>query len=428
MTHARRPPAVLDRPARAIVGGVRLLYRYRLAVSAVGLVLVLLLGGGYLMLGSLKIDPLQSHYQVRVELAESGGLLPNQDVTLRGVRIGRVTSVDVAGDKVVAVASIDGDVRIPASGTVKVAALSAAGEQYLDFVPATDSGPYLSNGSLVSSDRTSSPTTLADMLGDLNGPLAQIDPAKLHAIMTELGVSSAGPRKLAEIIDGGTFLISTLYSVLPQTVSLLRNSRMVLLTAGDVSPGLRATSDDLASLFGGVSSMTGGFQQLVARAPGTLTIVDKIIADNSPTMVALLGNLVTVAQMSYVHIPALREFFFPQQRAGSTLDSIISAMHDNKVWALANIYPAVQCDYDVPRRPGTVPDFPEPYLYSHCTNPDPSLLVRGARNAPHPPGDDPEGVPPGADPLAKSDPTPVGRYTFPTPYGGAHVPTYIPHK
>ena len=132
---------ITEPPARVLVFTARLVSRYRLLVSCLGLVLVLLVGGGYLMLSSLQINPFHSQYRVRVELAQSGGLLANQDVTLRGLRVGRVQSVEVHGDKVTAVAAIDSGTRIPVGGDVKVSSLSAAGEQFLDFLPAADGGP-----------------------------------------------------------------------------------------------------------------------------------------------------------------------------------------------------------------------------------------------------------------------------------------------
>jgi virulence factor Mce-like protein len=411
---------IVERLSRALVSTTRAAGRIRLTLSAIGLLLVFLVGTGYLLVDSLQLKPWQSHYAVRVELAQSGGVLVNQDVTMRGQRIGRVASVDLDAGKVIAVAAIDSGVQIPASGRVRVAGLSAAGEQYLDFEPATDSGPYLAAGSLVPSTQTSTPITMAAALNDLNGPLAQVDPAKLAAIEHELGVSPDGSQKLAAIIDGGMFMISTLDSVLPQTVSLLHNSKVVLTTLGQVSPGLQATATDLAKTLTGIQAMTGGFDYLVDRVPGMLTTMDTIIADNSPTMVQLLGNLATVAQMSYLHIPAMREFFFPQQRAGSTLDAIASAFHDGSVWALASIYPHPTCDYNVPRVPGTVPNLPQPYLNARCTQ-DPESIVRGAANAPRPPGDNTEFAPPGSDPLAIVPPPPTGPLSIPTPYGGPHA-------
>lgn len=411
----------LESLAGAVVFVVARAVRHRLTVSWVALVLTLIAGASYLVVGSLRVDPLASTYSVRVRLAQSGGLLPNRDVTVRGVRVGRVTSVDLGSDGVDAVAAIDSGTRIPVGSAVRVAGLSAAGEQYLDFVPDTSRGPYLADGAVIT-DRTSTPITLAQLLGDLNGTIVQLDPAKLQAIVHELGAGSAAPQKLAAIIDGGAFLITTLGSVLPQTVSLLHNSETVLNTARDLAPGLRATAGDLDRTLAGVESMSGGYTRLVDLGPETLRAMDRIIADNSPTMVQLLGNLTTVAQMSYVHVPAMRELFFPRQRAGSAADAAASVIHDGAIWALASIYPRRQCDYDVPRLPPTIPDLPEPYLYADCTDPDPTLVPRGARNAPRPPGDDTAHRPPGVNPLATADPTPRGPLSIPSPYGGAPAP------
>lgn len=416
-----------ERSMAALGAVVTYLFRHRLTVSWIALVLTTVLGAAYLVFGPLQADPFRSTYAVRVRFAESGGLQPNRDVTVRGVRVGEVKSVQLADGVVVAVAAIDNSVRIPADSTVRVAALSPAGEQYLDFVPRTSVGPFLADGATIGVDRTSAPVTLAQLLGDMNGAVVQLDPAKLASIVHELGGSPQAPQKLAAIIQGGTFMITTLGSVLPQTVGLLRNSEIVLSTVRDLSPGLAATAAELDRTAAGMERMTGGYRTLLAQSPRALHAMDDIIADNSPTMVQLLGNLATVAQMSYLHVPALREFFFPEQRPGSAVDALAGAFHDNAVWALVNLYPRKQCDYDLPRKPITAPDYPEPYLYTYCTDPDPSLVVRGARNAPQPPGDDTAHPPPGANPLATTDPTPQGRWSIPTPYGGVPEP-YVPPK
>lgn len=408
-----------DTPARLLVGTVTRAHRHRLGLSLAGLLTILTCASAYLGMGTLRMDPFDEPFRVTVELERSGGLLPGQDVTLRGVRIGRVESVAVAGDKVVAVAAIGADTRVPAAGAVRVAALSAAGEQYLDFQPTTNDGPYLGDGAVVTADRTATPVPLSDMLESLSATLVQIDPERLAAISRELGVSQAGPDKLAAIIDGGTFLIATLDAVLPQTVTLLHNSRAVLATLRDGRPALESTAANLAATAGGAAALTGGYEQLLAQTPPMLSAVDAILAQNSPTMVALLGDLATVSEVAYTRIPALEEFFFPRQRAGSALDAVASAFHDGGVWALANIYPRYACDYNTPRRPGSVPDYAPPYVNADC--PDPALIPRGAGNAPRPPDDPAPAAPPG-DPAQTAEPPPTGPLSIPTPYGGPRAP------
>ncbi|WP_353612276.1 MlaD family protein [Mycobacterium sp. ACS4331] len=405
-----------------LLAGLRYARDRRLGLSACALAVMFVVGVTYLVFGTLRVDPTRTERLVRVHLEETGGLLPGQDVTLRGVPVGRVRSIDLTEGGVMAVAALAPDAEIPADSSVRVSALSPAGEQYLDFRADSNDGPYLADGDEVDSSRTATPVSLATLLGDLNGTLQQIEPDKLRAVLDELKVGPQGPQKLAAILDGGSFLVSTLDSVLPQTVSLLRTSKVVLGTVRDVSPGLEATSTNLAGVLGGVQRMDGGYRTLLDQGPGTMQRIDDLIADNSPTMVQLLGNLTTVSQVMHVRVPALEEFFFPKYRPGSALEELGSSFRDGGVWGAVSLYQRYSCDYNLPKSPPTVTDFPEPYLYTYCPNPDPKYLVRGARNAPRPPGDDTAGPPPNADPLKRADPTPKGPLTVPTPYGGPALP------
>ncbi|HLS76738.1 MAG TPA: MlaD family protein [Nocardia sp.] len=408
--------AVLEAPAKALVWIARTGARQKLWLSATALVATLVLGCVYIVFGALRLDPTAATMRVRVHLAESGGLLPGQDVTVRGVSVGRVRAVRLSDDGVVAIAEIDAGARIPADSRVKVSALSVAGEQYLDFLPDADEGPYLSDDAEIAVERTEIPPSLPDLLGDFSGALAQLDPGRVETIVKELGVEPGGVRKLESLLDGGMFMISTLDSVLPQTVQLLETSKVTLGTLGEVAPGMRALSAHAAAVLGGVAAMDGGARQLLDQGPEALRALDDIIADSSPTMVRLLVNLATVAELHYARLPAL-EALFPDHR-GSTIEAIGSTFRDGGTWGIVDLYMRYSCSYDLPRLAPSVPDYPEPYLYTYCPDPDPSVLVRGARNAPRPPGDDTAGPPPGADPHATAGPTPMTPYTIETPYGG----------
>ncbi|BBX18790.1 mammalian cell entry protein [Mycolicibacterium duvalii] len=412
--------AVADR----VVGVVRAGHRRRAWLSAGALVLTFVIATAYLFLGALQVNPLASSYRVTVSLPESAGLLPNQNVTMRGVPIGRVERLDITPAGVNAVVSVDSSVAVPASSAVRVSGLSPAGEQYLDFVAESDQGPYLTDGSVVAQDNTTVPVSLAELLANADGALRQVDTEKLELIKSELSLTEAGPQKLADIIDGGTFLLSTLDSVLPETTSMLRTSRVVFTLAADKNAGIGVASQNLDQTFAGVNRMREGFRTLTEQTPQTLTSVDNLFADNSDTMVSLLGSLASTSQLLYLRVPALNALF-PDYRT-SVLDAIGATMHDSGLWAIGDIYPRYSCDYGTPRRPPASADFPEPYLYTYCRDDHPGVLVRGAKNAPRPAGDDTAGPPAGADLGRTTDPTPKGRYTIPTPYGGPTLPIEPP--
>ncbi|MFE6921924.1 MlaD family protein [Nocardia sp. NPDC057663] len=409
--------------ARIVVAVVRAVRARRAAVSALSLVVTLVIGIGYLAFGALGVNPAAATYRVRVHLADSGGLLAGRTVALRGVPIGTVESVSLTERGLVAVAVIDAGTAVPADGEVRVASLSLAGEQYLDFRPTRDDGPYLADGSEVAVERTSTPTPLWQTLGQLDSTLAQVDPAQLAAIVDEFGVGPQGAEKLSDLIDGGIFLISTLDAVLPQTVGLIRDSRQVLGTVRDLTPGLGEFATDLNQVLTGASAKSGGYVALLDAAPGTLRALDAVIAQNAGTGANLLDNLGVVADITGARVPAFQEFFFPTERSGSTLDAIAVAFHDGGVWGLVNLYPRYSCDYDLPRRAPSLPDFPEPYVYTYCPNTDPSVLIRGAANAPRPPGTAIPGIPPaGESPTQQTVSTPIGALSLPLTFAGPPLP------
>lgn len=419
-------PNPLEWSARLVVDSVRSVARRRILLSCMALGITLVVAFAYVAVGGLGINPARGTISVRVLLPESGGLLENQDVTLRGIRIGRVRSVNLTEHGVEAEAAINADVRIPRDTPVRVSGLSAAGEQYLEFRPEHGGGPFLTDGAMIDEHQAAIPVSLPQIIDDSRGALAQLDPQKLAALFGELRVSREGPQKLADIFDGSIFLSSTLDGVLPETVSLLRNTRTVFTTLGDVTPGLDETAVDLQEILGGVNKMDGGFRTLVDQGSGQLATVDNLLADNRDNVVQLLGNLTTLSQLLYLRIPALQDLWRPDHE--SLIDRVTSVFHDGGVWVAVDPYPKYRCDFDLPRRPPTQADFPEPYRYTYCNNPDPSVLVRGARNAPRPPGDDTAGPPPGHDPLAQTDPTPIyPPYTLPTTYAGPPLPTWIPN-
>ncbi|MGZ8177884.1 MCE family protein [Williamsia sp. SKLECPSW1] len=364
----------------------------------------LIVGSSYLLMYALRIDPAADTYTVTVELTASGGLQPGSDVTLHGYRVGHVSGVDLDDTGVVATAIIRSGIRISSSTDVAVADLSAAGEQYLDFRPSTDEGPYLSSGSIVHRPQTDIPTPFATMLSHVSDVVAQIDPAKLESTLAELDRALAGgPDQLATLIDSAQTLFDGLYSALPQTTKLIRTGRTVLATFGAATPDLETLSRSGGVVADQLTAADSEIRRLLNDVPGEIDSVSSVIHDNRSSGGDLLRNLARIATAGQLRAPALQAVFPSIRDLGNSLALIGDGQ---KVNVAADIYPRPTCEYSNPMRDPTLAGTPDPLLYMYCVTDRPDVQVRGAANAPRPPGDDTAGPPTGVTGTERARPTP----------------------
>src|SRR6195952_2968926 len=94
-------------------------------------------------------------YKVSSNFKAGGGLYENANVTYRGVTIGRVESVGLSNDGVVADMRLNTNTPVPENVTATVKSVSAIGEQYVDLVPPQDaSNGMLRDGSIIAVQNT----------------------------------------------------------------------------------------------------------------------------------------------------------------------------------------------------------------------------------------------------------------------------------
>ncbi|MFE1593010.1 MCE family protein [Nocardia sp. NPDC058705] len=371
------------------------LVRKRIAVANAGLVVVLVLGCLYLGGAVLRIDPSRSQYSVTVQLATSGGLSVGSDVTFRGWRVGRVSAVRVSGDGVAAVAEIDGGTRIPVGGTVAVNRLSAAGEQYLDFRPVSEGGPYLRDGSVVERERTSVPVPIQSVLANMSGLVGGMNPERLTVIVDELDKALAGgPDRLRNMISGISRAMAGLTELLPQTQQLLRNLQVIAETTSHAQPDLTTLTRSGTALFRQFSAADAEVRHLLEQGPGQLATLGGFVARTHDPITDLVTNFVAITKAAKLRQPALEALFPSLSRFA---EAVGVPAHDGGFFTLIDPWPRPSCEYEtVPVVPTTETTDTRVRLYNYCVTSNPALQVRGSANAPRPPGpDNGAGPPPG---------------------------------
>ena len=127
-------------------------------LQVIAFVVIAFVGIGYAGARYAGLDRLLGPrgYVVTMNLADSGGIFDNAEVTYRGVPVGRVGEMKLTSDGIQVPLDIEaGNDRIPRDVDAVVTNRSAVGEQYVDLRPKTDSGPYLEDGSVIRKQATS---------------------------------------------------------------------------------------------------------------------------------------------------------------------------------------------------------------------------------------------------------------------------------
>ncbi|MBL1073192.1 MCE family protein [Nocardia sp. 2] len=371
-------------------------------VSNTALVLILLVGASYLAVSVMRFNPLRETYTVTVNLDRSGGLQSGNDVTLRGFRIGKVTDIELvdSGSALAATVEIDTKYRVPSDTLVSVGALSGAGEQYLDFRPQTDQGPFLGDGAVIAfdKDKVKTPTPVWAVLDNSSDLIAQIDPDKFSVILNELDIAlSGGQDQLRALIDGISLATTGLDNLLPQTTNLLANLRTINATTSLAQPDLATLTRNSSVLFQQFNDANAELQRILEQAPGQMATLGAVLDRTADPMTSLASNFAAITKAAQLRTPALRALF-PSLVVGTSAMGVPA--HDNEFFTVVDIWPRPYCDYvtaKVRNEAATEPTFPK--WGSFCTNPPADQQIRGSGNAPRPDVPNNGALPPaGADP------------------------------
>ncbi|MFE3541993.1 MlaD family protein [Nocardia sp. NPDC059177] len=391
------------------MSGVKKFKINKILLANGALVVVLLVGVAYLLIDVMRVNPLRSEYEVTVNLDSSGGLQPGNDVTLRGHRIGKVTSIELTdqGQSIAAKTQIDQSYKIPVDTAIQVAALSAAGEQYIDFRPRSDSGPFLPDGAVIefNPDQIKTPVPVWAVLDDTSALISQVDPQKFQTILNELDIAlGAGPDALRGLINGISLAVAGLDNLLPQTVNLIENLRVIADTTSHAQPDLQTLTSNSGALFTQFNNANAELQGILDNAPAQFEALGAVLDKTADPITALSANFVAITRAAQLRQPALR-LLFPSLAQG--LGAIGIPAHDGEFYAVLDIWPRPTCNYDTEyRRNEEVQDGSIP-KWNYCTNPPADQQIRGSANAPRPnvPNNGAQ-MPPGVDPNERT-PRPV---------------------
>jgi phospholipid/cholesterol/gamma-HCH transport system substrate-binding protein len=326
-------------------------------------------------------------YTVRVELADSGGIFTNAEVSYRGVTVGRVGDLHLTPTGVEADLDLDPSAPpIPASAKAVIADRSAVGEQYVDLEPPNGAGPMLADGSTIQQDRTSTPLPPETLLADLDSLSASVPADSLRNVVDELDTafSGTGP-DLAKLLDSAGSLTQTATEHLPQTTRLLSAGRTVLDTQKAEADQFTSFSSSLNLLAGQLKASDPEIRGLLTAAPEAATQVDNVLRASGTDLGVVVANLLTTARVLKTRTGALTEALveYPIAAAIGKSASPDGTGHLGFVLDFFDPMPCTAGYQGTTERAGNDLTNSAPNTQAYCALPPQSGVdVRGSNNAP----------------------------------------------
>jgi phospholipid/cholesterol/gamma-HCH transport system substrate-binding protein len=282
--------------------GVRIRLIAFVVLSAVGIVYV---AGSFL---GIVDKVLGRGFTMHATLPASGGLFTGSEVTYRGVKVGKVSKVEVIASGIRVDLAIKDKVKIPKDSSIHVHNLSAVGEQYLDFEPTADNGPYAGPGTTIRGDAKSLPMSEERLLTEMDAMVSSVDRVELSTVISELGNmfrDTANP--LQRMVDSGTQFVDAADDNKEETIALLDTGKTVLQTQAEHEKDIATFARGLADLTGSLRTSDKDLRTILQGGPPAVREVNALLTGLEPTLPVFLSNLVTVNQVLTTNIPALEQ-------------------------------------------------------------------------------------------------------------------------
>ncbi|MBA9004318.1 MULTISPECIES: MCE family protein [Thermomonospora] len=251
----------------------------------------------------------RDYYVVKVELAQTGGLYTNADVTYRGVSVGRVGPMELTGQGLRANLHIRRSApKIPADLRAVVANLSAVGEQYIDLRPETADGPYLREGSVIPQAMTATPAPVTNLLSSLNEFAASVPLDSLRTVVDEFGKAFEGQgANLQALMDTSGEFIDAADAALPTTTRLIIDGETVLRTQNAQSAALKSFAANARLLADRLGTADADLRRLIATTPDAATQLTSLVRELDPEFSVLVANLLTTSDVALTRQRGIEE-------------------------------------------------------------------------------------------------------------------------
>jgi phospholipid/cholesterol/gamma-HCH transport system substrate-binding protein len=448
-----------------------------LVPAVAGVLVVALIGGGFLAVRALLLAPTT----ITAFFPTATAIYPGDDVRVSGVKVGTIDSIEPQGTQTKMTITVDHGVPVPADAKAVIVAQNLVAARYLQLTPAyrsSEGGPKMADGAVIPLERTGVPVEWDEVKRQLErlatdlGPTSDVSTTSVGRFIDSAATALAGNgeklrQTLAELsgvsrilADGSGDFVGIIKN-LQIFVTALKGSNDQIMAFNDrlatLSSVLDGSKSDLDGALTNLSVAIGEVKRFVAGTRNQTAEQLQGLAQVTQTLVDVKDDFEQVLHVTPNAFANAYNIFDPDigaVRGGFSIPNLASPMQFvcGAIGALQNttapetaklcnqyLGPALRLlnlNYiPVPINPYLAKSAtPENIIYA-----DPKLAPGGEGGAPMPPetppavsaytgldGDvpPPPGMGPPGVPLPVNDRTPLA--PFPALYPGAPVPTDPP--
>lgn len=242
---------------------------------------------------SEDLPVLSSGTAYTAEFGEVSGLRVSDEVRIAGVRVGKVTDVELAGDKVDVTFRVE-NAWLGDKSTVSIQIKTLLGQKYLAVDPAGTSA--LDSGKPIPRNRTLSPYDITDAFNGLGDTVGAIDTKQLAQSFDT--ISSAlrdTPPEIKSTLNGLSKLSETIAGRDGQLNQLLTQTARVSGTLADRDRELQRLLGDGDTLLTELQARKNAISRLLTGTRNLSQQLQGLVADNTAQLRPALEKLDKVA-------------------------------------------------------------------------------------------------------------------------------------
>lgn len=260
-------------------------------IGAISIMVIALLLGLAMKADSLPIIGGGTTYYA--DFKEAGGLKAGDEVRIAGVRVGKVNSIELDGNKVKVGFKIKTDSKFGQETGAAIKVKTLLGDMFVALEPGP--GKQLAAGETIPVSRTQSPYDVVQAFSGLADTAGKIDTKQLaNALTTLADLTRTTPTSFRNALDGISRLSTNLAAKDERINTLLKNLDTVTSTLDERDQDLVALMKDASTLFNALVQRRTAIHNLLVSSRQLSRQLSSLIDKSKQDLRPALNNLAGV--------------------------------------------------------------------------------------------------------------------------------------